>query len=265
MGSIDKVKVGLRRLLPSRYGFSGDFSSWKEVEDLSEGYDSDIIFDRVKEASLKVKKGEAAYERDSVIFDQIEYSWPLLSALMWIAAQNNGALGVLDFGGALGSTYQQNRNFLDSIGPVSWNVVEQERFVRFGKTEMETEQLHFYLKPEEVVRSAKTDILLLSCVLPYIKNPYELLEQLMQLGTPYLMIDNTYFNYEVRDRICMQKVPPQIYEASYPCWFLDYKKVTGLVQRNYIIVAEHLNESVIYLDGHKVRYRGFLAKRKQNS
>ena len=45
---------------------------------------------------MKVKKGEAVYERDSMIFDQIEYSWPVLFGLMWAAAQNSGYLKVLD-------------------------------------------------------------------------------------------------------------------------------------------------------------------------
>ena len=70
------------------------------------------ILDKVLAATLKVKQGQAVFERDSVLFDEIEYSWPLLAGLMWAAASNGGKLNVLDFGGALGSSYYQNRKFL---------------------------------------------------------------------------------------------------------------------------------------------------------
>ena len=56
----------------------------------------------------KVKNGETVYERDSVIFDQIEYSWPVLTGLMCAAAQNSGCLKVLDFGCSLGSSNLEN-------------------------------------------------------------------------------------------------------------------------------------------------------------
>ena len=43
-------------------------------------------------ATFKVKKGEALYERDLIIFDQIEYSWPVLFRLMWGDAENGESL-----------------------------------------------------------------------------------------------------------------------------------------------------------------------------
>ena len=54
------------------YGYSGNFSSWEEATQASTGYDSDVIFNKVKNALLEVKEGRAVYERDSVIFDKIQ-------------------------------------------------------------------------------------------------------------------------------------------------------------------------------------------------
>lgn len=42
------------------------------------------------EATLKVKRGEAVFERDSVLFDEIQYSWPVTAALI-----RNGRLHLL--------------------------------------------------------------------------------------------------------------------------------------------------------------------------
>jgi putative methyltransferase (TIGR04325 family) len=125
----DKLFVSLKN-----WGWQGNFSSWKEAENKSIGYGDPPILEKVKTSLLKVKNGEAVYERDSVIFDTIEYSWELLSILMWVAAQNNGNLNIIDFGGSLGSSYYQNKYFLDKLPSVGWNIVEQTNFTEEGKT-----------------------------------------------------------------------------------------------------------------------------------
>ena len=51
----------------------------------------------VLDASLKVKNGVAAFERDSVLFDEIEYSWPVTAELMHGAARSGGRVHVVDF------------------------------------------------------------------------------------------------------------------------------------------------------------------------
>ncbi|MDV3001980.1 MAG: hypothetical protein N5P05_003586 [Chroococcopsis gigantea SAG 12.99] len=77
----------------------------------AEGYDKDIILETVKNSLLQVKEGQAIYERDSVLFDKIEYSFPVLTMLLKVALENDSKLSVLDFGGSLGSHYFQYRNF----------------------------------------------------------------------------------------------------------------------------------------------------------
>jgi len=108
----------LRRVRGMGVSFEGDFATWEEARAHCTGYDSEAIFTAVLAATLKVKHGKAAFERDSVTFEQVEYAWPVLSGLMWAAARNGGKLNVLDFGGALGSAYFQNKKFLKSLAEV---------------------------------------------------------------------------------------------------------------------------------------------------
>ena len=117
----------------NRYGWHGNYPSWEEAKKASTGYDIDEILNKVRNSLLKVKNGEKVYERDSVLFDEIQYSWPLLSGLMLAAAKHDGKLKVLDFGGSLGSTYFQNKKFLEKLIDVSWNIVEQKHFVEVGE------------------------------------------------------------------------------------------------------------------------------------
>jgi hypothetical protein len=83
---------------------------------------------------------------------------------------------------------------------------------------------------------------------------------LIQHKFPYVLIDNTYFNYQERDRICIQIVPPEIYKASYPCWMLNYDRVKKTLNEKYDLISEHQNDSYIFLDGKKIQYRGLLFK-----
>ena len=123
----------LKRLRPNKYGWRGSYSTWEEAKKVSIGYDSKEILQKVRASLLKVKNKEAVFERDSVIFDKIQYSWPLLAGLMYACVKSKGELRVLDFGGSLGSTYFQNKKFLDEIDEVSWSIVEQKHFVDVGK------------------------------------------------------------------------------------------------------------------------------------
>jgi putative methyltransferase (TIGR04325 family) len=240
----------------------GDFRSWESALAITTGYSQKQILEKVKEATLKVKNGEAKYERDSVLFDNIQYSWPLLAALMWVASKSR-KLNVADFGGSLGSTYFQNKSFLDEIENVQWNIIEQSNFVAVGNEYLKDHHLHFFETIEDSIKATGIpDILLLSCVLPYLKDPYNFLEHCLSLSIPNIIVDNTYFNFEARDRICVQTVPPEIYEASYPCWLLNYDRVKKLLQANYNIISEHHNELFIYIDGQKITYKGILATKK---
>ena len=142
-----------KRIDSYKYGWKGNYVTWHEAKSNSIGYNSEEIFFKVRDSMIKVKNGEATYERDSVIFDKIEYSWPILSGLMLASAKSGGELRVLDFGGSLGSTYYQNKKFFDELSNVSWSIVEQKRFVDIGKKEFEDNRLKFYNNIDECLKN----------------------------------------------------------------------------------------------------------------
>ncbi len=167
------------RFIQSSHGWgfciSGDYSSWEEALHTSTSYDSALILEKTKAALLKVKNGEAVYERDSVLFNEIQYTWPLLAGLMWVAAQSQGRLNVLDFGGSLGTTYYQNRTFLRNLPEVKWNIIEQPAYVNVGKEYFENDILKFFLTIDTCLSDTQPNVILLSGVLQYLENPYEIL------------------------------------------------------------------------------------------
>jgi hypothetical protein len=48
--------------------FEGDFDNWEQANSRCTGYDAEEILAKVLASTLKVKHGEAAAERDSVLF-----------------------------------------------------------------------------------------------------------------------------------------------------------------------------------------------------
>jgi putative methyltransferase (TIGR04325 family) len=215
----------------------GDFATWKEAQQAATGYDSPMILDRVKDALLKVKRGEAAYERDAVLFEEIQYSWPLLAGLLWIAAQKQGRLNVLDFGGSLGSTYFQNRLFLQKLPSLRWNIVEQEHFVAAGQEYFADETLRFYYDIASCWREASPETIILSSVVQFLEDPYGFLEKVLDYAFEFIIFDRTPFHAEDRERLTIQQVPEEIYQASYPCWLFQKRKFYDLLTQRYELVA----------------------------
>jgi putative methyltransferase (TIGR04325 family) len=258
------LKPLARRVRGRSVRFEGNYLTWCDARGRSAGYDSAEILARVTAGVKKVLAGEAAFERDSVCFEEPEYRWPLLASLMWIAARSNGELSVVDFGGSLGSSFLQNREFLRGLARVRWQVVEQPSFVERGRELFREGQPEFYLSAEECLRDGPAQVLVLSSVLQYLEDPHQLLCQLLSHRFQYVIVDKTpCMTNGSRDRLTLQTVPPSIYPATYPCWFLSCDRLLRHFQPEYRIVADLPCGDEVLINGG--RYRGFLFARKCDS
>lgn len=136
----------------------------------------------------------------------------MLAGLLWVASCRGNRSNLVDFGGSQGSTYYQNRKFLREIDEVSWNIVEQNKFVECGKQYFEDNHLRFYYSIEDCMKNHDVNTIILSSVLQYIERPYELLNNIMGRKFKFIIFDRRTFINEGHDRITVQKVPPEIYE-----------------------------------------------------
>lgn len=213
-----------------RFGCLGDYPTWEEASLSVGGYDDDKILEDVYQSALRVKNGHSPYERDGVVFDEIQYSWPLLSGIMLAAAQSSNKLEILDYGGSLGSTYFQNKKFLDRISLNSWNIIEQDHFVKRGQKEFSSQLLHFYDSLDSCLKFSNPDIIIMSSVLQYIKNYESVLSEIFsKLSCRYIIIDRTPFSLDDKDTITIQKVDPKIYQGSYVCRLLSESNLNLLM------------------------------------
>ena len=214
---------------------------------------------------MKVKNKESVCERDSVIFNEPHYSWPLLSALMWIAAQSNGNLNIIDFGGSLGSTYFQNHLFLRELKSVDWNIIEQKHFVDEGKRYFENSELRFFYNIENCLEAKKPNTILFSSVIQYIEEPYKFLDYIISMNFKYILFDRTTFILSGDDRLTVQIVPPTIYRASYPCWFFNKNKFYSPISEGHDLIADFdALAGTVRIDNKFIGYeKGMIFRRRQ--
>jgi putative methyltransferase (TIGR04325 family) len=229
-----------------RLGFGGNkfkhgYSSWDEAQANCSGYDAQSITDTVVSASRAVRDGKAAYERDGVLFDKIEYSWPLLAALMGTPRKGN-ELRVLDWGGSLGSTYRQNKELFFLAGlDVQWTVIEQSHFVEIGLKEFQTKELTFVANADDF--SGKGfDVVLFASSICYLENPSVAIQQAVGLNPSRLIFDRTPESKSKKDLIGVQKVGSGIFKASFPVRSFASGSLQKMIGAKYSPVADWVSD-----------------------
>ena len=250
----------------TRRPFEDFDGTWEDAQARAGGYDSSEILHRVLTASLAVAEGRAVHERDSVLFESIHYAWPVLASLLWSAACHGGQLRVLDVGGALGSSYRQNRRFIDQLETVSWAIVEQPMFVDAGRAHFHDERLSFYGSVTEAL-ATRPNVALLSSVLQYLDDPNRMLESVSAPGIDTLIIDRTPVHDGRGDRLTIQHVPPSIYSATYAARILSYPDLSETLDRlSWTVVEEFptLERPMMTRRGFPFGWTGLVCRRTEH-
>jgi putative methyltransferase (TIGR04325 family) len=234
------------------------YPNWEEAERASEGYDNNDIITKTKESAKLVFDGKVVYERDSVIYNEIQYSYPLLASLLLAAACSN-TLRVIDVGGAFGTTYQQNRRFLSKLQTsCEWRIVEQKKIVSIGKKEFKNRNLSFH----ETLESANedgADIVLFGGSICYIPNPYDYLEKVKATKVPFIILDRTPITDKLQDTFAVQHTPTEIYKASYPIRNFNYSNIIKSLEDEYELIEKWISDQQPDLN---TTAMGFVFKRK---
>lgn len=241
--------------------FTGPHASWAEAAALcDEGYASPQIVEQVRCAALRVKEGKAAYERDSITFDVLEHPWPVLSAIYRAARLKGRPVRVLDFGGALGSTYFQTRSMLGAEWVAQWCVVEQPAFVRAGREDFEDGTLRFAAEGHDCFEGQCADVLLLSGVLQFLDDPDAWLDHMISWGASHVLVDRTpvWLDDAKPDTIAVQTVSGVIYPVKYPMRFLSRPKFLAHFKPRYRLATQFDAMDTFQYLGSTVPCQGFL-------
>jgi putative methyltransferase (TIGR04325 family) len=184
------------------------------------------------EATRKVQAGKFAYERDGFLFQEIQYSWPLLACLL-ATPREEQLLRVLDWGGSLGSTFRQNHKVLESAGiKLRWVVVEQPHLVKIGESEFADETLQFKSNLEDF-KKGDFDVVLFASSICYVPNAESVLASVAALSPKCLIFDRTPETAGRGDLFGVQRVGSKIYKASYPIRSFGRGKIESILKPTY--------------------------------
>ena len=244
----------------------GDYDSWEEALEDCEGYGAEEIMRKAIAASKKVIAGEASWERDSCLFYESQFSYPLCAAILRCAIQKVDREGVkiLDIGGALGSTYYQNRMYLLNIENLEYVIAEQNNFADYGHENMENETLKFIRSEDSWDKYGPFDIVLMSGSLQHISNYHEIITKTKEVNPQYIILDRTTIGN--RKRIC-RLIPEGIYKSSYPVTFFEEEELLEFFEPDYEVIekdAAVVGGEIYFIDG-KAEYRYYVFQRKQMS
>ncbi|WP_085642949.1 methyltransferase, TIGR04325 family [Thalassospira sp. MCCC 1A03138] len=243
--------------------FRGNFENWEAAQEATKGYEATEILDRVRWAAKQVVDGRAKSERDGVIFDAIPYPFPLIATLLRAAVENGNRLKVLDYGGALGSSYYQCRDFLEGLKDIEWVVVEQKNFVKIGKEEFENDQLKFAQSLAEVGSNFTPDVALISGTLQYLSNPDDLLKSMVALKVPYIVVDRTPILVNGNTIISSQIVPKSINKSEYPIRLFSEQDIKKNIDNDYEEISSFgALDGTIGFGKLLSNFKGYIFKRK---
>lgn len=195
--------------------FSREKKNWSKALEDSKSYQDNIIIDKVIKTYRNIKNLNLEfYERDGLLFEKKIDETNLLNFLNdHIDASKS--LEVLDFGGSLGSRYFSNYNFLNKNN-ISWNIVEQKKFVDYGKKNLQKKNLQFYYSVDDCLKVKKIDCVVFSGSLQYLEKYFELLQYIKKYKIKSILFDFLPLSNFKNHRIFIQNIPKKIYKSSYP-------------------------------------------------
>lgn len=231
--------------------YMGDYRDWESARKECKGYNDEVILEKVIQSTRKVLSGEAVWERDGYLFYEKKYNHCICAAILRCAVQNdNQGVRILDIGGALGSTYFQNKGYLSDIKNFEYVVAEQDSFAEYGEKNLEDGVLKFIKSSNGYKDCGKFDIVLMSASLQYIPEYREIILQIINLKPYYIILDRILVSERVR--ICKEDVPEKIYKSSYPVMIFTESEIIKLFENEYDLVEEDISsvpEEAYFVDG----------------
>ncbi len=238
-----RLKDKINFLLKRNIRIYGNYKSFEEALKNSQGYSDELILKKKINSFLSVLKGHAAYEQDTLLFFKENYDNDLLDYLNDIQKKIQRNLIVLDFGGSFGTLYFKNYKKFNHT--YDWNIIEQENIVNYINENNFNLKINFFKNLNDLKKTP--DVVIFSGSIQYLPNPYEILEQLIKKNITNFLFLKTSFHYGKDNIFSIQKVPKNIYQATYPITIFSYVKFIDFFKSNNFKMNKFRKK--IYIDG----------------
>lgn len=231
----------LNKILLREISIKGKFRTWKDAEKKTTGYENGNIINKVITSFEKVQKNlDLYYERDGYIFKKPDFDYELLFYINYLFSKNQ-KINIIDYGGGLGSKFFQNIEVFKKFKNMKWHIVEQINYRNYARKKINVKNLFFYENLDEVFKKKIIpDMAIFSSSINYLPKPYQILQKLInRKSLKSFIFLKTAFHDDI-DTIKIQKVPKNIYDASYPIRIFNKKKFEKFfLKKNFFLKFEN--------------------------
>ena len=210
----------LRRVIPSRLPMEGPYGSYGEALAEASGYDAPLVAQQVEEAARAVLEGRAAYERDGTAFpDRPELA--IFGVLRQVVTPQ---ATIADFGGGLGGLFiNAPELFPEGCRRL---VIEQASMVEAGRRLAGVHRLPLEFLDSQEQAIPALDVLIFSCVLQYLSDPWATVEGLIRSTAPAVVILDRTAVRRGASRWYLQTNPGYYQEpVTYPVQVLERRRL----------------------------------------
>ena len=235
--------------------FKGPFETWEDAKRAADGWDCPATVQKTLDISRKVRDGIVEFQQDGHVFETVQYSNTILAFLaLAISLQKTSRLDIIDFGGALGVNYYQNRKVLNNLVsvPYTWNLIDMQSYVAIGKKEFADRNLNFYSDLDELAKAFPSfpECLLFSGSMQYLREPFSIVDEAIARGVKLIALDRMLVSPIYKNKIFLQQTGPYSYEgATFPVRFFFVEGLTDSFRfRGFRLVERFTNDLRLEID-----------------
>ena len=226
--------------------YVGPFHSWSEALNASTGYNDPKITKKAITALNKILSGDKLCEKDTISFDEYQYSLPLILGINYILKSVKGKVVVLDYGGSFASSFFRNFDILREFD-IHWIVVEQENIVQIAKKKLSNYKELEFITDSDLKKRKVTfqyDILLFGSSLQFLESPELEISKLIHEGVKSLIFEQTPFVVSGSRQLTVQQIKEPIYDSSYPAWHFEESEFMTWIGNQYKLRYKSQNPHV---------------------
>ena len=191
----------------------------------SDGYASSFILQQTIQNTRLILNSSKQHIRDSAVFDEVQYNYPFSYYILSEACQRSNHLTVLDYGGALGSSYLYLSKTISKLAiTFNWNIVEQPPYISVGNELFCNDPSISFYNSFTDLKYDSVDLIVLSGVLMYLRHPLLLLRQLLDhFPSANVLIDRTIIHSSQYQNtsLTVQKIKRQIFGSKVSSWIFN--------------------------------------------
>ena len=240
--------------------YSGCYTTWEEAESESKGYDQKNIFEKNLLALEQILVGNKKCEKDTILYDDYQYSFPTILGLNFASNQNDNPISVLDYGGGFASSYFRNYKILKQF-KLNWTVVEQDHIVEAGIQKFKGINQISYLtntQLQEHLDQFNFNLVLLGSSIQFFANPAEILKSFSSQNLRSIVVEQTPFVEGGSSRITIQNVKEPVYDASYPVWHFNETEFRSWIdpqfETEFRMVNPHVSNACAGFTSHLIDF-----------